>query len=446
MGKKKNNIFANNNDDQSRDVNQDTKLTKDSDKKRIKIFKYKFHKKKLYIVIGCVCVISGIMYFTSKRYDNIVYPNIKLYDENISSLNESELEGKIYSTIEFIKNNKFAVNVENKSYDIRVGDFISDFNEDKLKNDIMSFGKNKNFISQFGLISLGVKRNYNFNIKVNYDEIKNKVDEIYEDNLMPAVEPGIDIEGDSISVEEGKVGKGINKEELSNEIMGLINSLNIRESNIVISQNYNEIKPSIDINDLKTVDAKISSATTYFGGTGYGRGLNIVNAASKINNTILMPGEEFSYEDAVSPVTFANGYHVAPVIVNGMHVDGVGGGVCQVSTTLYNTQLKAGILPTERYNHSKSVSYVQKGLDATLATGSKNYRFKNTYDYPILIHAYTVGGQITVEFWSNESVTKGIEYVPVSFVKGNVANTYLYGYNNKKELIYKKFIDTSIYG
>ena len=120
-------------------------------------------------------------------------------------------------------------------------------------------------------------------------------------------------------------------------------------------------------------------------------------------------------------------------------------GVCKFNT-LYNAELKAGILPIERHNHSKSISYVQKGLDATLATGSKNLRFKNPYKYPIYIHAYTYGGQITVEFWSNKSVLDGKKYIPVSFVKGSVANTYLYGYNSKGELIYKKFIDTSIYG
>ena len=116
------------------------------------------------------------------------------------------------------------------------------------------------------------------------------------------------------------------------------------------------------------------------------------------------------------------------------------GGIVSRQEVLYNAELKAGILPIERHNHSKSISYVQKGLDATLATGSKNLRFKNSYKYPIYIHAYTYGGQITVEFWSNKSVLDGKKYIPVSFVKGSVANTYLYGYNSKGELIYKKFI------
>ena len=335
--------------------------------------------------------------------------------------------------------------VGEKEYKLKAGDFIENINYKDVKKEIKSFGKDKNFMSQFGLICFNVNRYYKFNIKINYDSIKNKVKEIYQDTLVEATEPIINIDGQNINIKEGKSGKEIELTKLSDEIVGTINSLEIGENNIIIEEKYHELKPKTDVSKLKYIDTKISSATTYFSG-GTGRGLNIANAASKINNTVLMPGEEFSYEKAVNPITLDNGYHMAPVIVSGKSANGIGGGVCQVSTTLYNTQLKAGILPTERYNHSKSVSYVKKGLDATLATGSKDYKFKNTYDYPILIHAYTVGGQLTIEFWSNSSVTKGIEYVPVSFVKGNVANTYLYGYNSKRELIYKEFIDTSIYG
>ena len=68
-----------------------------------------------------------------------------------------------------------------------------------------------------------------------------------------------------------------------------------------------------------------------------------------------------------------------------------------------NAQLKAGILPTERRNHSKAVSYVPRGLDATLASGSIDYKFKNTYDYPLVINTYTSGGRIYIEFWSNKN-------------------------------------------
>ena len=309
----------------------------------------------------------------------------------------------------------------------------------------MSYGKDKFFMEQFGLIYLNVAREYKFNMKIDNDVIQEKVNEIYKETTISAIEPTLEIDDENVKIISGKDGQGIDKKALTNKIIDSINSDEIGKTNIVLTEEYKIIKSQINEKDLVKVKDKISTATTYFGGTGYNRGLNIANAASKINGTLLMPGDEFSYEEKVSPVELFNGYHMAPVIVNGTHKNAPGGGVCQVSTTLYNAELKAGIIPIERHNHSKAISYVQKGLDATLATGSKNLRFKNPYDYPVYIRAYTSGGQITVEFWSNKKVLDGKKYTPVSFIKGSIANTYLYSYNSKGELIYKKFIDTSVY-
>ena len=403
-------------------------------------------QKKIYTGIICFFLLIVIMYFGAKRYDNLVYPDITLYEEDVSRLNKNELDEKINTLVNNINNNKIIVKVDDKEYEVLVSDIIEELEVKKVGNEIMSYGKEKNFLEQFGLIYLSVGRNYNFDIKIDKNYLQEQVKKIYDDTYIAPIEPTFEINDDNLNIIKGENGKSIDEKNLMNEIIEKINSNEVGKADIVIKEQYKTIKPKINDKDLKGVDYKISSATTYFGGTGYNRGLNIANATNKIDGTLLMPGDEFSYEDKVSPVELNNGYYMAPVIVNGSHKDAPGGGVCQVSTTLYNAELKAGIIPTERYNHSKSVSYVKRGLDATLATGSKNLRFKNPYDYPIYIHAYTVGGQITVEFWSNKSVLDGKKYTPVSFVKGNVANTYLYGYNSNGELIYKKFIDTSIYG
>ena len=402
-------------------------------------------QKKIYIGIICFFALIIIMYFGAKKYDYLVYPNITLYKEDLSKLDSNQLNSKVNDLINNINNNNITVKVNNKEYKILVSDIIYKLDGENVKNEIINYGKDKTFPEQFGLIYLSVKRNYKFDIKINTDKLQEEIGKIYEDTYIKAIDSTFEINGDNINIIKEKNGKSIDEENLMNKIIEKINSNEIENNNIVIKEEYKTIKSKISYEDLKGVDYKISSATTYFAGTGYNRGLNILNAVNKINGTLLMPGDEFSYEEKVSPVELSNGYYMAPVIINGKHEDAPGGGVCQVSSTLYNAELKAGILPTERYNHSKSVSYVKKGLDATLATGIKNLRFKNTYNYPVYIHSYIIGGQITVEFWSNKSVLEGIKYTPVSFVKGNVANTYLYGYNNKGKLIYKKFIDTSIY-
>lgn len=428
------------------EIKEDDVVSKDENNEEKIISLKNIKKKKIYAVAAFICVVLGFAYFSAKRYDDLVYPNVKLYDEDISKLNKDELKSKIIDKQNFIANNTISINIENKKYELRVGDFVKVENTEKTQSDILNFGKDSNFLSQFGLITLGVDRDYELNYKIDEKSLNNKINQIYKDSKVDTVEPNITIVNEKLSITEGKDGKVINKKELNSKIIDAINSDEIGKTTVVIDQSYEKLSPKIDVADLEKVDSKISSATTYYGGTGYNRGLNIATAAGKINDTLLMPGDEFSYEEAVSPVELYNGYYMAPVIVNGTHKDAPGGGVCQVSSTLYNAQLKAGILPTERFNHSKSVSYVQKGLDATLATDLKDLKFKNPYEYPVLIRAYTVEGQITVEFWSNSSVIKGKKFTPVSFVSGNVAKAYLYEYNSKGELIKKTYIDTSIYG
>ena len=98
----------------------------------------------------------------------------------------------------------------------------------------------------------------------------------------------------------------------------------------------------------------------------------------------------------VGPASEENGYKKANIILNGKYVKGFGGGVCQVSTAVYNCIYKIGIEPTEHHNHSKASSYVEKGMDATVAYPNKNFVFINTCEYPIMFEAYTDEGQVVI--------------------------------------------------
>lgn len=114
---------------------------------------------------------------------------------------------------------------------------------------------------------------------------------------------------------------------------------------------------------------------------------NIAVACKKINGTILQPGEEFKWSQIIGQTYVKDGYSIAPVVIGGKTVDGVGGGVCQVSTTIYNAVLDTELTVIERHPHEKGVTYTDK--DATVAHGSKDLIFKNTYDFPIQIETYS---------------------------------------------------------
>ena len=412
-----------------------------------KINKIRFTKKNK-IIIGlflCSTMILGIIANNvTSKYDNIVYPRAKLYERNISKFDKNKLKDEIENAKKYVGNSEIKIETKNNKYSIKFMEFIKNYNEENLIDKAMFYGKDGNMIQKFGIITLGKSRDYKFDIDTDDKAINDFVDEIYEENSKNCIEPNVEINGDNIKIIKGKNGKVVDKNSLIDEIKSTIKDYDGKSKEINLTVNYIEKKPKISILDLEKVNTRISSYSTQYG-TGGGRGKNIEIATSKIDNLLLMPGEEFSYENLVGPISKENGYTYAPVISNGELVQGIGGGVCQVSSTIYNAQLKAGILPTERRNHSKSVNYVPRGLDATLATGSIDYKFKNTYDYPLVINAYTSGGKIYIEFWSNKNSTNGITYEAISYVNGKVANTYLYGYDLNKNRVYEKHIDTSVY-
>lgn len=126
------------------------------------------------------------------------------------------------------------------------------------------------------------------------------------------------------------------------------------------------------------------------------RAVNVELASGRIDGIVVMPGEAFSFSDSIMSRTIENGYVVAPSFASGRVVSSVGGGICQVSSTLYVTMLLSSIPATERYAHSLEVDYVPKGLDSAIVEGVKDLRFRNPYDYPICIHSSAKDGTLTV--------------------------------------------------
>lgn len=140
----------------------------------------------------------------------------------------------------------------------------------------------------------------------------------------------------------------------------------------------------------------ISSFTTYYNPQKAGRSTNIEISASSINKVIVGSGDIFSFNNTVGPRSLDFGYQVAPEIVNGKTVLGVGGGICQTASTLFNAVDKLGVETLERHHHSKDVGYVPKGRDATVSFGGLDYQFKNTLGVPFMIRTFAKNGQLTV--------------------------------------------------
>ncbi len=135
---------------------------------------------------------------------------------------------------------------------------------------------------------------------------------------------------------------------------------------------------------------------------------NMSLAVNKINGTVLYPGDEFSFNNHVGVRSAAAGYREAQVIANGAYKPELGGGICQVASTLYNGALLSGLQITERHNHALDVTYVTSGRDATVYYGSLDFRFKNSNQYPIYVGMQLGGGTLTVTMYGNLNEKKNI--------------------------------------
>ncbi|AZU62912.1 VanW family protein [Neobacillus mesonae] len=169
------------------------------------------------------------------------------------------------------------------------------------------------------------------------------------------------------------------------------------------------VHPKVDSELLSDIRSKrIGSYVTSFNPHNRNRSFNIKLAAEAINNHVVFPEETFSFNKVVGKRTKAKGYLKAPVIVRGEFSEDIGGGICQVSSTLFNAVDNAGLAIVKRFSHSRDVPYIPPGRDATVSWYGPDFVFKNKYQQPVLIRARTLGNLLIINLYSSE----GINYQP----------------------------------
>ncbi len=179
-------------------------------------------------------------------------------------------------------------------------------------------------------------------------------------------------------------------------------------------------EPEGTAEDLEKVQDVLGTYSTDYSSSASGRKQNVANGASRINGTVVYPGETFSVYEAVSPFDAENGYALAGSYENGTTVETYGGGICQVSTPLYNAVIRAELEIVERYGHSMIVGYVDPSADAAIAGTYKDLKFTNNTDAPIYIEGVTDGATIRFTIYGEETRPEGRE---VSFVSETTSTT-----------------------
>lgn len=219
---------------------------------------------------------------------------------------------------------------------------------------------------------------------------------------------------DEFQVIDGAVGYELDIEASANNIITyLTEEWNRTEASIplkVVATN-----PKGTHEELSEVKDLIGTFTSHYAGSAANKVTNIKNGAKLIDGILMYPGDDFSFDVYAAPYTIDNGYAVGQAYEAGRLVDSVGGGICQVSSTLYNAVLRAELEVTMRYNHSMIVGYVPISSDATLAeTSGKDFRFRNNLDMPIYIEAYTTKDhRLVVNIYGKEyrPSNRTVEYI-----------------------------------
>ncbi len=195
-----------------------------------------------------------------------------------------------------------------------------------------------------------------------------------------------------------------------------------KENNGIFTMNIQPTYPKIRTSDLdiEFYQDVLSTYTSAYDVGLVNRTKNLSLAAQFVNGTIIMPGKRFSYNSVVGPRTYARGFVDATVYTGEGTEEGIGGGICQVSSTLYCAQLRANLKTVARTNHSYTVVYVPLGQDATVVYGALDYIFENDTNYPIRIDAYASGGYLTVKIMGTK-IDKSLTYDVVTVTNSTIA-------------------------
>ena len=330
------------------------------------------------------------------------------------------------------------------------------------------------FINNYNILGTLIgKRDFNVDMTMNEETTKQTINDVGANLPGILIESSYSVEDDELIITRGKEGVVINSDILLSEVKEMLNDIHETENVIEIpvetktpqeidvdkihSEIYQEAqdayytkepftvypeiegidfdvekakemiasevkdeyvieliitKPKITLEDIGTeaFPDRLSTFSTKYNASDKDRTTNLVIACRKLNGKVIMPGETFSYNETLGPRTYAAGYRNGKIYENGQVVDGLGGGICQISSTLYNAALMSDMEIVERRNHQFVTSYVDKGRDATVVYGATDFRFKNTRTYPIRLVASATGGVATVSVYGIKEADREYTY------------------------------------
>lgn len=390
----------------------------------------------LSIVIILYAAVSIYSYTIISDYDNKIYPNVYVNDYDISNVSRDEVVNKVNVIAQVINEEVITFTVNSKEYKISLKDFGVTLNKDALSNKILTYNNNMNSFDKLKSIMSKKKTVFNYELTYSKDTIVKYLNDLKKEVDTKGIKGKLVMDKDrNLSYKKSTSAFSLNVNESAKKIEDDLEKIISTGKATLVG----EYKALGEDKLLSTIDTKVSSFSTSYN-TKVSRAKNIAAAAGYLDGIILKPGQVFSFYKYAGPYNKKGYVYYDSILANG---------VCQVVSTVYNTTLLGGLKVVERYSHERKMTYVPGGLDATTASKANgaviDYKFKNTYDYPIYISAYTRNGKVTVEFWSNSNAKDGKTYKTESVKIGyNAYKAYLLVFKDGKQ-IDKKFVNNTYY-
>lgn len=333
---------------------------------------------------------------------DVIYEGIYVEDLHIGGLTKTEAISLLNAAItKRFKNREIKIVYEGDvvyKLPYEYFEFKTDYKD--LINKAYELGKIGTVKERYAQIKKMEKNNIYYAINEWYNDAKVEefIDSIVEDYYIEPQNATLEKNSDGFLIHDEVIGKAIDSEKsvkaINKELIAGSDAVDL----VVITKEPEVTKVFYeDIKDL------IGSFSTAFSANQEARNQNLRVASGLINGTILRPDETFSTNATIGPTDQEHGYQEAPVIVSGVLKKGLGGGVCQISSTLYNAAILAEIEIIERKNHSLAVGYIDKGRDATLAGDYIDFKFKNNTGFPIYIESYIKDYKIYMNIYGKET-------------------------------------------
>lgn len=370
---------------------------------------------KKYLIGICLILMAAYLPFFSlevqAKKNVTIHQGVYIGSNDVSGLTQSEAEQLINDKINAAGNAQITlICVGDEAVTITPAEIGMKWMNRNVVKEAVSIGEAGNAVSRYKEIKDLQQNNKILPIAYEFDKqlLSTLITEKCASYDVEAIDVGLNKIDGAFQIVEGKAGTILDNEAAQTAVYDyLCNEWDGNDTTITLPTVVDEPKGSAD--ELSLVTDVLGTFTTSYTTSGADRSANVANGCRLVNGITLYPGDTFSMYDAIKPFSVENGYHMAGSYVNGMVVDSLGGGICQVSTTLYNAVLRAELEITERNNHSMIVGYVPASADAAIAESSgKDFKFTNNSEYPVYIEGITTPDKhIVFNIYGHETRPEG---------------------------------------